>query len=234
VQVIEATLATSVPTWLEVALNGPWGARIQPGIPMSEADIIHQGVACVGEGAAIVHVHAYDPASGRQEDNWKRYARIIEGIRAQADVIVYPTIAFSGAASDGAGLDARQRFAHTEALAARGLLEWSVVDPGSVNIVTDEEVQADLPGMLYEHPDAHIRRGMELAGRHGFHPGFAIYEPGFLRAAGIAATGPGAAQGRRRPVGRRAASTSPCSRSQWSASPASFSNHALALPSRKL
>ena len=152
-------------TWLEVALNGPWGRRRQPGIPVRTADIVEQGIACAREGAAIVHVHAYDEASGRQREDADEYARIIEGIRARVDCIVYPTIPFGGEHT------AQTRFAAVEALARRGLLEWAVVDPGSVNL--DE--------MVYANPHDHIRHGLALAARHRFHPGYAIYEPGFVR-----------------------------------------------------
>jgi len=152
-------------TWLEVALNGSWGRQRQPGIPVTIRDIIAQGVACALEGAAIVHVHAYDEASGRQRDDTDVYARIIEGIRAQCDCIVYPTIPSGGESSAAA------RFAAIEGLARRGLLECAVVDPGSVNIA----------GYVYLNSDEHIRHGLELAARHRFHPGYAIYEPGFMR-----------------------------------------------------
>jgi uncharacterized protein (DUF849 family) len=152
-------------TWLEVALNGPWGRARQPGIPVRVEDIVAEGVACVREGAAIVHVHAYDEASGRQRDDADTYARIIEGIRAQADCIVYPTIPFGGEHTPAS------RFAAVEGLARRGLLECAVVDPGSVNI----------DGFVYLNPYDHIRFGLALATRHRFTPGYAIYEPGFLR-----------------------------------------------------
>ncbi|MCX7960222.1 MAG: 3-keto-5-aminohexanoate cleavage protein [Burkholderiales bacterium] len=164
-------------TWLEVALNGPWGRDAQPGIPVRVDDIVAQALACVREGAAIVHVHAYDEASGRQRDDADLYARIVEGIRARADCIVYPTIPF---AADGT--DAAARFAAVEALAARGLLEWAVVDPGSVNF----------DRFVYLNPNEHIRHGLALAARYGFHPSYAIYEPGFLRhGARLAAEFPG-------------------------------------------
>lgn len=152
-------------TWLEVALNGPWGRDRQPGIPVRTDDIVAEGVACAREGAAIVHVHAYDESRGQQRDDADLYARIIEGIRTQVDCIVYPTIPFDAEQS------AQARFAAIEALARRGLLEWAVVDPGSVNL--DE--------FVYVNPYDHIRHGLELAARHRFHPGYAIYEPGFLR-----------------------------------------------------
>ena len=153
-------------TWLEVALNGSWGKAKQPRIPVSVQDIVAEGIACAREGAAIVHVHAYDEANGRQLDDAELYARIIEGIRSQADCIVYPTIPFGHA-----GMPAVERFAAIEALGRRGLLEWAVVDPGSVNI--EESV--------YLNPADHVRHGLALARRFGFHPGYAIYEAGFVR-----------------------------------------------------
>jgi len=46
-----------------------------------------------------------------------------------------------------------------------------VVDPGSVN----------LDSFVYVNPDEHVRHGLGLAAHYGFHPGYAIYEPGFVR-----------------------------------------------------
>ena len=153
-------------TWLEVALNGPWGAKTQPRSPVSVDDIVAQGIECAREGAAVIHVHAYDAASGRQRDDEALYARIIEGIRAKADCIVYPTIPFGADA-----MSAAERFAAVEALGRRGLLEWAVVDPGSVNFDT----------FVYVNTHEHIRHGLRLAEQYRFHPGYAIYEPGFVR-----------------------------------------------------
>src|SRR5215510_14132643 len=82
--------------WIEVALNGAWSRRLQPGIP--------------------------------ETFDWQVYARIIEGIRAQVDVPVYPS--YPAASADES---ASARFAHIEALAERGLLDFAVIDPGSVN-----------------------------------------------------------------------------------------------------
>lgn len=164
-------------TWLEVALNGPWGRSRQPGIPVRVEHIVAEGAACAEEGAAIVHVHAYDEATGRQRDDADLYARIIEGIRSRADCIVYPTIPLGAD-----GMDAGARFAAIEALARRGLIEWAVVDPGSVNF----------DRFVYLNPNEHIRHGLALALRHRFHPSYAIYEPGFVRhGARLAAEFPG-------------------------------------------
>ena len=58
-------------TWLEVAQNGPWGKRRHPDLPVTVAEIVADGIACVEAGAAILHVHPYDEATGRQEDDWR-------------------------------------------------------------------------------------------------------------------------------------------------------------------
>ena len=97
--------------WIEAALNGPWSRARQPGIPVAVEEIVADGIAAADAGAAIVHVHAYDPSTGQQKDEWETYARIIEGIRAKVDMIVYPTIPLAG--SDYASANAQRRFAHT-------------------------------------------------------------------------------------------------------------------------
>ena len=76
---------------------------------------------------------------------------------------------------------AAARFAAVEELARRGLLEWAVVDPGSVNFAHYGQLAAGQPGFVYLNPESHIRHGLELAAKHRFHPSYAIYEPGFLR-----------------------------------------------------
>jgi 3-keto-5-aminohexanoate cleavage enzyme len=138
--------------WIEVALNGPWGRERQPGIPITIEEIVADGLSAADAGAAIIHVHAYDPATGRQHDQWETYARIIEGIRAKADVIVYPTIPLAG--SDYASANAQRRFAHTAELAKRGMLEWTVCDPGSCNFTRFDEIDDLSAGFVYQNPIA--------------------------------------------------------------------------------
>jgi uncharacterized protein (DUF849 family) len=168
--------------WLEAALNGPWGRERQPDIPVTIAEIIADGVACAAAGAAIIHLHAYDEAAGRQNDDWQIYARIIEGIRARCDAIVYPTIPLAGSTFASAPiLTAAQRYAHLAELAQRGLVEWAVVDPGSVNIIGFDAAAKKEPGFIYENPDSHTLEGLRICTTHRVRPSYAIYEPGFTR-----------------------------------------------------
>ena len=180
-QEAKRAIATPGKTWLEVSVNGPWSRDRQPLIPISVKEIVADGIACARAGAAIVHIHAYDEKTGRQKDDADLYIAIIEGIREKEDVIVYPTLPFAGSVDAPNMMTAQARFAHTETLAKRGLLEWSVVDPGSTNITRLDEIPAGKEGFVYANPESHIRRGLELATRYGFHPGYALYEPGFVR-----------------------------------------------------
>jgi 3-keto-5-aminohexanoate cleavage enzyme len=170
--------------WIEAALNGAWSRALQPGIPDTIETIVAEGVACARAGATIIHTHAYDDG-GSQTFDWQVYARIIEGIRAKVDVPVYPSYPAILTTDIDAGLpvaDAAARFAHIEALAARGLLEFAVIDPGSVNFTQVATTSAAKPAGTYLNPEAHVRHALDFAARHGFHPAFAIYEPGFTRA----------------------------------------------------
>src|SRR5713226_4067255 len=170
--------------WIEAALNGAWSRALQPGIPATVEAIIAEGVACARAGATIIHTHAYD-GGGPQTFDWQVYARIIEGIRAKVDVPVYPSypaILTANIDASFAVADAAVRFAHIEALAARGLLEFAVLDPGSVNFTLTATMSAAKPAGTYLNPESHVRHALDFAARYGFHPAFAIYEPGFTRA----------------------------------------------------
>jgi 3-keto-5-aminohexanoate cleavage enzyme len=168
--------------WIEAALNGPWGRQRQADIPVSVDEIVADGIASAKAGAAIIHLHAYDENTGRQRDDWQTYARVIEGIRAQCDVIVYPTIPIAGSGFAGAVTSARERYAHLEELAKRGLVEWAVVDPGSANIARLDELARKELGFVYQNPDAHIIEGLRICADYDVRPSYAIYEPGFTRA----------------------------------------------------
>ncbi len=170
-----------MPVWLEAALNGPWTRARQPRIPVTVQEIVADGVACANAGAAIIHLHAYDEATGLQKDDWQIYARIIEGIRARSDAVVYPTIPLAGSDFAGQAMSARARHSHVEELAKRGLIEWAVVDPGSVNLALFDDLAKVEPGFVYHNPGEHVIEGLRVCAQYGVRPSYAIYEPGFAR-----------------------------------------------------
>ena len=181
------------PTWLEVALNGPWSRARQPKIPVLADEIVADAIQCAEAGAAILHFHAYDPVSGRQRDDYEIYAPIIERIRTKVDVICYPTVPFAGSTDAPNPLTAAQRFSAVEKLVEAGLIEWSVVDPGSTNISHYVDIAEGEEGFIYANPESHVRYGLSLAQKYKITPSYAIYEPGFMRlGAALHKTYPGA------------------------------------------
>jgi uncharacterized protein (DUF849 family) len=168
--------------WIEAALNGAWTRAYQPGIPDTVAAIIEEGIACAKAGAAIVHMHAYD-GGGAQTFDWQVYARIIEGIRRQVDALVYPSYPAVMVSGTGEGMVKPEgRFEHIEALAARGLIDFALIDPGSVNFTLAGRAAATRPADTYINPEAHVQDALAFAARVRLPPNFAIYEPGFARA----------------------------------------------------
>lgn len=123
-------------------------------------------------------------AAARRPFDWQVYARIIEGIRNQIDVPVYPSYPgfITTGGEDSPFADVTVRFAGIEELAARGLLDFAVIDPGSVNLSLTNATPDTQPGGTYMNPESQIRYALNFATRHGLHTDFAVYEPGFLRA----------------------------------------------------
>lgn len=165
-------------TWIEVALNGAWTRRLQPKIPVTAAEIVKDGVACVKAGAAVVHTHTLEPDSGKQNNSVENCVAFMDGIRSQVDAIVYPTAVPIPMPDDWA-----QRYATTVELRKRGLLEWGVLDPGSVNFYLLDASAPPLfsDGGVYNNPNGALELGIKLAAEHKFHPAYACYEPGFVR-----------------------------------------------------
>lgn len=182
------------PVWLEVAINGPWPRELQPLAPRSDDAIIADGIACAEAGASIVHLHIFDETGDRQVDDADQYERIIRAIQSETGAIVYGTLPFHASSAERP-LSAVERYGAVEELAQRGAIEWSIVDPGSVNVSSFQAMKEGREGFVYLNPEDHIRRGLTLARDFGFTPSYAIYEPGFLRqGAALRAAMPGTPQ----------------------------------------
>jgi len=177
---MNAARPAAMPTdaWLEVALNGSWGRSRQPLVPVSPEEIIAEGIACAREGAAIVHYHGFDVAAGAPSDALDLHRRIIEGIREQADVLVYPTTTSRKLRPGGSAELAEDRFALARGLAAHGLLDCLVIDPGS-HLMFDTRMRWS--PYVYVNFDEDIGEALALCRQAGAVPSFAVYEPGYAR-----------------------------------------------------
>lgn len=123
---------TSGKTWLECAVNGPWGKSMQPAAPILEEEIIKQSIECYKLGAAVIHLHAFVDGIEVNDDP-DLYERMIKAIKREApDAIVYPTVP-SKVGSEN--LKPEERYKVAEQLGQRaGVLEWTSVDPGSCSL----------------------------------------------------------------------------------------------------
>ncbi|BDB27284.1 3-keto-5-aminohexanoate cleavage protein [Cupriavidus sp. P-10] len=152
-------------------------------MPLSPDEIVNEAVACANAGASVVHFHAYDVTTGEQTTDLGLVTEIIDRIRAKTDVIVYPAIRYMSNAESIADDSGPKRYAHLGAMASKGISDWLIVDPGSTNLVSYRDVETRAKGLVDINTPSAIRHGLELAARYQLHPGFAIYEPGYLRLA---------------------------------------------------
>lgn len=170
------------PVILEVALNGATPRDRNPHVPRTVDEIVEQGLAALGAGAAIVHhhhdapmftvdgVHPVDP-----------YLEVFGALLARhPEALLYPTMA-AGARD----IPIERRWAHVEELARRGLGGMTLVDPGSVNLGLTADGALDPAGAARPYQNSlddteyMVRRTAEL----GAAPSVSIFEPGFLRVA---------------------------------------------------
>jgi uncharacterized protein (DUF849 family) len=112
-----------------------------PSIPVTPRQIAESAVEAHAAGAAIVHLHVRDPATGKAARHATLYREAVEVIRAaNADVVINLTAGMGGdfffnpsnPASGGPGTDmagAAERVAHVEEL----LPEICTLDCGSLN-----------------------------------------------------------------------------------------------------
>jgi 3-keto-5-aminohexanoate cleavage enzyme len=165
-------------TCIEVAVNGASTRRVQPRIPVLAKEIIDEGVACIKAGAAVIHAHTLEPDTSKQNGNVDNCAAFMNGIREQVDAIVYPTVVGPPNPSNPAWL-----WEPTVELAKRGILEWGVLDPGSVNFCFIDSDGARLMGGngVYINTNQALETAAGLAAEYKFHPAYACYEAGFVR-----------------------------------------------------
>ena len=117
------------PLIIECALNEQVSRTDTPHVPISDDEIVSDGLEAAEAGASILHFHAREPETGALlHPGLAVYQRIMKRIRAEnPDVLVYPTY--------GASPTKEERFSHLEALARDPdvRLEFATIDPGAVN-----------------------------------------------------------------------------------------------------
>jgi 3-keto-5-aminohexanoate cleavage enzyme len=106
-----------------------------PHVPITPAEIVAAGVRCEQAGAALIHVHARNPADESPSTDFRLFEEITEGLRARTNLIVQ--ISTGGRA----GMAYEQR---SERLALRP--EMASLTTGSVNF--PDSVYANSPELI--------------------------------------------------------------------------------------
>ena len=153
-----------IPVIIEVALNGPRSSDPET--------LAADGLACLAEGAAIVHQHDRTPDPDIMAADSAAMYRLV--LAERPDAIVYPTSALGG--------DIEHRWRHHAPLHEAGLIRMAFADPGSVNLGRVGALEGETPSsFVYTNTFADIRYGFDLCVQHRLGPSIAIFEPGFLQ-----------------------------------------------------
>lgn len=176
-------MSPATPVIIELAVNGPTPRSVNPHVPRTPAEIARVALAGIGRGAAIVHNHNDEPmftADGVHsvEPYLAAWGPVLD---RYPDALLYPTMA-----AGARGIAVRDRWAHVEELARRGMGGMSLVDPGSVNLGLTAD-GAPVPGPAadgpYQNSYADIEYMLDRSAELGAGPSISIFEPGFLRTA---------------------------------------------------
>src|SRR5690242_11360788 len=172
----------ATPVILELAVNGPTPRSANPRVPRTPDEIAEVALRGIERGAAIVHNHNDEPmftADGVHavEPYLRAWQPILD---RHPDALLYPTMA-----AGARGIAVRDRWAHVEELARRGMGGMTLVDPGSVNVgmTAAATVAAAAADGAYQNSYADLEYMFARTGELGAAPSISIFEPGFLRTA---------------------------------------------------
>lgn len=120
------------PAIVEVGLNEAAPRALNPHVPYSASECSADALRCGDAGAAVVHWHARDAATGAQRlDDAQLYGEAFAPMR-RAGLLAYPSYPVEPLSLDG-------RFGHCWTLREQHGLEMAPVDVGSVSVVPWDE-----------------------------------------------------------------------------------------------
>jgi uncharacterized protein (DUF849 family) len=166
---------------VEVALNGSTPKSTNPHVPRTPEEVAADALACLAEGATIVHNHTDDPLfvpnGVHSAEPYEQAWRII--LAERPDALLYPTMA-----SGGPGIDIEARWSHHLALAQAGVCRMGLVDPGSLSLGLLESDGTPMAlDLVYINTHADARYMVEKCRELRLAPSVSIFDPSFLRVA---------------------------------------------------
>jgi 3-keto-5-aminohexanoate cleavage enzyme len=164
---------------IEAAINGNAPKKLNPHIAYSPEEIAADAIATCRAGAAIIHFHVRDVATGKWVHDVPYYADVFRRSRAACKALLWPTFPLDG--------DAARRFSHFVELARDPVTrpDFGAGDMGSVNLAGYDPIAKKLHGedLVYQNSYATIRYFLETSRELGLRPTLQVFDPSFLRAA---------------------------------------------------
>jgi uncharacterized protein (DUF849 family) len=164
---------------IEVGLNEAAMRAQTPHVAYTPAECARDANSCAGAGAALVHWHARDAATGAQRlAATDLYAEALEGMHASG-VLAYPTYPIDVDTVDG-------RLGHCFALRRDHGLEIMPLDLGSVSTVIWDQATASFPfpdiePSVVTNPLAFTLGALERGRDLGLVPTFGVFDLGGTR-----------------------------------------------------
>lgn len=128
------------PVVITCALTGGMTVPAQsPAIPITVEQIVEQGVSAAEAGAAVLHIHVREEATGRPITDLDLFAKVLTGLAARTDAVLQPTT------GGGRGMSVQER---GSVLTFRP--EMATLNAGSFNFGIFPVAHRDLPFQPWE------------------------------------------------------------------------------------
>lgn len=164
---------------IEAAINGNASKKLNPHIGYSSEEIGNDAIATCKSGAAIIHFHVRDPATGKWVHDLPYYADVYRRSRAACKALLWPTFPM--------GDDAAKRFSHFVELSKDPATkpDLGAGDMASVNLVAYDPAIKKIHGeaTVYQNSYETIRYFLTASRELGLRPTMQIFDPSGVRAA---------------------------------------------------
>ena len=158
--------------FITCAVTGSGGTQdMSPHVPRSPAQIATAAIDAAKAGAAIVHCHVRDPATGKPSRDPALYREVTERIRdADTDVILNLTAGMAGDLVFD-GTEAMHRMSQTSDMAGAAERVQHVIDCrpeictldcGTMNFAEADYVMVNTPGMLRDMATRMVASGVRI------------------------------------------------------------------------
>jgi uncharacterized protein (DUF849 family) len=166
---------------IEVGLNEAVMRATNEHVAYAPAECAADALRCADAGAAVVHWHARDPATGAPRfGDATAYGEALELMRAGSDVLAYPTYPVD--------VPVERRLDHVWELGRDHGLELAPIDIGSVTNVLWDDTSRDFVGVdllgdaaVVANPLSFTLDGLARAEQLGMTPTLGAFDVGFTR-----------------------------------------------------